>query len=199
VLLDVELGGIPAHLRGIGMTEHLLSEHCIIQGLHPDSVDGVDMSVLKLRAWSFSLDCLPTVCDLHVEEPSTIGEDGSCFPYTLIYSVSVKVGRSVVLPIEGQPPPSSPYDDDEDRDQKHQRRRPRLQDRQFSSVRSSVHERLGPRIASSSARGRPVDVASLPNASVEELQASVPSSPCDPSSSVGGHQLMPLLSRLPRL
>jgi hypothetical protein len=32
------------------MTEHLLSTHCLIQGLDPDSVDEVDMSVLKLKA-----------------------------------------------------------------------------------------------------------------------------------------------------
>jgi hypothetical protein len=55
VLMDVELGGIPAHLWGIDTTEHLLGGHCIVQGLHPDSADGTDMSVLKLKAWGFSM------------------------------------------------------------------------------------------------------------------------------------------------
>jgi hypothetical protein len=138
VLLDVELGGIPAHLWGIDMAEHLLGGHCIVQGLHPDSVDGMDMSILTLKAWGFSMDCLPSRCDLHVEELTSIGEDGSCFPRTLIYSVSVKVGISGALSVEEQPPPSSP-DDDEDRDNKHQRQRQHLPEHQFSSVRTSVH------------------------------------------------------------
>jgi hypothetical protein len=185
VLLDVELGGIPAHLWGIDTAEHLIDGHCIVQGLHTDSVDGTDMSVLKLKAWGFSMDCLPSRYDLHVEEPTSIGEDGSCFPRTLIYSVSVKVGLSVALSDEEQPPPSS-SDDDEDRDNKHQRQRPHLPGHQFSSVRTSVHARLGPRIASSAGRGRPVDAAPLLNASIDELQALVPSFPCNPSSPAVG-------------
>jgi hypothetical protein len=51
-----------------------------------------------------------------------------------------------------------------------------------------VHARLGlgPRVASSSAEVGPVDVASLPNASVEELTVHVPSPPCVPLVSMGG-------------
>jgi hypothetical protein len=85
--------------------EHLLDGHCI---------------VLKLKAWGFSMDCLPSRYDLHVEEPTSIGEDGSCFPRTLIYSISVKVAILVALSVEEQPLVSSP-DDDEDRNSKHQR------------------------------------------------------------------------------
>lgn len=51
-----------------------------------------------------------------------------------------------------------------------------------------MHARLGlgPRVASSSAEVGPVDVASLPNASVEELTVHVPSPPCVPLVSMGG-------------
>jgi hypothetical protein len=143
------------------------------------------MSVLELKAWGFSMDCLPSRCDLHVEEPTSIGEDGSCFPRTMIYSISVKVGISVALLVEEQPLPSSP-DDDEDHDNKHQRQRQHLPEHQFSSVRTSVHARLGPRIAPSAGGGRPVDAAPLPNTSVDELQALVPSFPCNPSSPAVG-------------
>lgn len=128
MLLDVELSGLPAHLWGIRTVEHLLCAHCLIQVLHPDSVDGLDMSILKLRAWSFSLVCLSSVLDLHVEESSVITEDGSCLPHTLVYRVSMKVGGSDDLRVHIQPPPSSPDDDDEDRDLKHHKQRPRLQD-----------------------------------------------------------------------
>jgi hypothetical protein len=47
--------------------------------------------------------CLPSVLDLHVEEPSVIGEDRSCFPRTLVYPVSVKVGCSDDLSVDSQP------------------------------------------------------------------------------------------------
>lgn len=184
MLMDVELGGIPAHLWGIDTAEHLLGGHCIVQGLHPDAVDGTDLSVLKLKAWGFSMDCLPSRCDLHVEEPTSIGEDGSCFPRTLIYSISVKVTTPVVLPVEEQPLFSSP-DDDDDRDNKHQRQRQHVTDHQFSSVRTSVHARLGPRITPGGGGGT-VDAAPLPNSSVDELQAPVPSFPgCPPSPVLG--------------
>lgn len=49
-----------------------------------------------------------------------------------------------------------------------------------------MHARLGPHVASSSAEVGPVDVASLPNASVEELTVHVPSPPCVPLVSMGG-------------
>jgi hypothetical protein len=196
VLMDVELGGIPAHLWGTYTVEHLLGGHCIVQGLHPDSVDGTNMSVLKLKAWGFSMDCLPSRCDLHVEEPTSIGEDGSCFRRTLIYSVSVKVAISVALLVEEQPLFSSP-EDDEDRDNKHQRQRQHLPNHQFSSVRTSVHARLGPRIAPSCGGGRPVDAAPLPNSSVDELQAPVPSLPCNPSSPAMGAPINANIGPLP--
>ena len=66
LLRDIELEGVPAHLWGVGAAELLLDGLCMVQGLHPDSIDSVDMSVLKLRAWCFSPDSLPAVLDLHV-------------------------------------------------------------------------------------------------------------------------------------
>lgn len=53
VLLDVELSGLPTHLWGIGTAEHLISVHCLIQGLHPDSMDGVDMSGIEAEGLEF--------------------------------------------------------------------------------------------------------------------------------------------------
>jgi hypothetical protein len=195
VLMDVELGGILAHLWGIDTAEHLLGGHYIVQGLHPDSVDGTDLSVLKLKAWGFSMDCLPSRYDLHVEEPTSIGEDGSCFPRTLIYSVSVKVTTPVALPVEEQPLFSSP-DDDEDRDSKHQRQRKHLPNHQFSAVRTSVHARLGPRITPCGGGGT-VDAAPLPNSSVDELQAPVHSVPGNPSSPALGAPIIANIRPLP--
>jgi hypothetical protein len=66
LLMDIELEGVPAHLWGVGTAELLLDGLCMVQGLHPDSIDSMDMAVLKLRAWCFSPDSLPAVLDLHV-------------------------------------------------------------------------------------------------------------------------------------
>jgi hypothetical protein len=85
LLMDIELEGVPAHLWGVGTAELLLDGLCMVQGLHPDSIDSVDMSVLKLRAWCFSPDSLPAVLDLHVQEPLVVGEDGTIVPRTLVY------------------------------------------------------------------------------------------------------------------
>lgn len=179
LLLDIELRGIPAHLWELGTAEVLLNGFCLIQELHPESVEGIDMSVLKLRAWSFNPDCLPAVLDLHVQEPLVEGEDGAIFPRSLVYPIIVKVTRSGVWP-EGSlppPPPSPPGDVDEDHDQDHQRRRLLQHGPSASSFRTSVHSRLGPRAPSSSVAGGPVDAAILPSASGEELTAPVSSSP----------------------
>jgi hypothetical protein len=91
MLMDIELEGVPAHLWGVGTAELLLDGLCMVQGLHPDSIDSVDMAVLKLEAWCFSPDSLPAVIDLHVQEPLVVGEDGSFVPRTLVYPISVRV------------------------------------------------------------------------------------------------------------
>jgi hypothetical protein len=91
MLMDIELEGVPAHLWGVRIAELLLDGLCMVQGLHPDSIDSVDMAVLKLEAWCFSPDSLPAVIDLHVQEPLVVGEDGSFVPRTLVYPISVRV------------------------------------------------------------------------------------------------------------
>jgi hypothetical protein len=56
--------------------EHLLNGHCLIQGLHPDSVEGTKLSMFMLSAWCTKPENLPSFVDLHVEELSiSIGDD----------------------------------------------------------------------------------------------------------------------------
>jgi hypothetical protein len=43
----------------------------------PDSINGDDVSVLRLRVWCLSPGQLPTVLDLHAEEPTIFDEDGN--------------------------------------------------------------------------------------------------------------------------
>jgi hypothetical protein len=160
ILKDIELEGVPAHLWGVGTAELLLDGLCMVQGLHPDSVNSVDMSVLKLRAWCFSPNGLPAILDLHVQEPLVVAEDGTIVPGTLVYPISVRatppgdsleVSRSKFLPLV--------VDDGDDLDQSQQRRR-LIGHHLVSSVRSSVHLRLRPRVSSSAAAGS-VDVTTL--------------------------------------
>jgi hypothetical protein len=179
LLKDFELEGVPAHLWGVGTAELLLDGLCMVQGLHPDSVDSVDMSVLKLRAWCFSPDGLPAVLDLHVQEPLVVGEDATIVPRTLVYPISVKiippgdwprVDMSEVLP--------PVVDDEDDMDQFQQRRRLLGHDHSVSSARPSVHSRLGPRTSSSSA-AEPVDDATLPVVLADELTVPGSAAPID--------------------
>jgi hypothetical protein len=51
LLLDIELRGIPGHIWATKTTEFLLSDYCLIQGVHPDSRDGVDLFTFRLRVW----------------------------------------------------------------------------------------------------------------------------------------------------
>jgi hypothetical protein len=168
ILKDIELEGVRAHLWGVGTAELLLDGLCMVQGLHLDSVDSVDMSVLKLRAWCCSPDGLPAVLDLHVQEPLVVAEDRTIVPRTLVYPISVRAippGDSPEVSMSELLPPV--VDDEDDLDQSQQRRR-LIVHHSVSSVRSSVHSRLGPRV-SSSAAPRPVDVTTLQNVSAVEL------------------------------
>lgn len=93
LLVNIEIRAIPAHLWGIETTEHLLNDHCLIQGLLPSHEVPVDLSVLKLTAWCAKLDDIPASIGLHVEEPPVAVVDASSSPQTLVYPISVTVSR----------------------------------------------------------------------------------------------------------
>jgi hypothetical protein len=160
ILKDIELEGVPAHLWGVETAELLLDGMCMVQGLHPDSVDNVDLFVLKLRAWCFSPDGLPAVLDLHVQEPIVVAEDGTIVPRTLVYPISVRAippGDSLEVSMSEFLPPV--VDDEDDSDQSQQRWR-LIGHHSVSSARSSVLSRLGPQVSSSAVAGS-VDVTTL--------------------------------------
>jgi hypothetical protein len=168
ILKDIELEGVPAHLWGVETAVLLLDGMCMVQGLHPDSVDNVDLSVLKIRAWCFSPDGLPAVLELHVQEPIVVAEDGTIVPRTLVYPISVRaipLGDSPEVSMSEFLPPV--VDDEDDSDQSQQRRR-LIGHHSVSSARSSVLSRLGPQVSSSAAPGS-VDVATLQIVSAVEL------------------------------
>jgi hypothetical protein len=68
-LLDVDLHGLLIHLWEIRTAEQLLDEHCLILDLHTATNEGVDLSVFKMRVWCADPEGLPSIIDLHVEEP----------------------------------------------------------------------------------------------------------------------------------
>jgi hypothetical protein len=49
-LVDVELGGIPAHAWELETAEHLLDDWCWVRELHPDTINRSDYSKFRLRA-----------------------------------------------------------------------------------------------------------------------------------------------------
>jgi hypothetical protein len=156
-LIDVELRGIPAHLWGLETAEVLLGPYFLIQGLHPDSIGGEDLSVIRLRAWCRSPVELREVLDLHAVELAILDEDGVWIPRLLVFPVIVKIiGPEGVLVEEQLPPPPADPSDDEPEQGRRARRVQRLGD-QASLPRASVHSRLGPRFHSSSTRVGPSD------------------------------------------
>jgi hypothetical protein len=156
-LIDVELRGIPAHLWGLEIAEVLLGPYCLIQGLHPDSISGEDLSVIRLGARCRSPVGLPEVLDLHAVELAILDEDGVWIPRSLVFLVIVKIiGPEGALVEEHlSPPPSDPSDDESEQGRRARRVR-RLGD-QAPLPRTSVHSRLGPHFHSSSTRDGPSD------------------------------------------
>jgi hypothetical protein len=67
--IDIELRGLPFHLWGLHTAEQLLDGHCLVHELHLDSVGGSDLSTFKLSVWCDNPEDLPSLLDLHVEEP----------------------------------------------------------------------------------------------------------------------------------
>jgi hypothetical protein len=187
IFKDIELEGVPAHLWGVETAVLLLDGLCMVQGLHPDSVGSVDLSVLRIRAWCFSPDGLPAVLELHVQEPTVVADDGTIAPRTLVYPISVRAippGDSPDVSMSEFLPPV--VDDGDDSDQSQQRRR-LIGHHSVSSARSSVLSRLGPRVSSSAAAGS-VDVATLQMVSAVELAVPGSAEPANdvflPSASV---------------
>lgn len=153
------------------MAELLLSDYCLLQGLHPDTRAVVDMSAFMLRAWCFGSRNLPVSLDLHVEESSVAGEDSTLFPRTLVFPISVSEHRLDSPPMDAPPSSPSAGASDEDLDRDHRRQQPRRWDPPQSSSRAPFHTRLGPCSGSGMSSGEPVDALALPSPSVAELAA----------------------------
>lgn len=150
-LIDVEFRGIPAHLWGLETTEALLGPFYLIQGLHPDSIGGEDMSVIRLKAWCRSPVGL-----------TILGEDRVWVPHSLVFHVAVKIlGLEGVLGEEQLLPPP-PDLSDNDRDQGRRAWRERQLGDQTSLPRASMHSRLGPHIQLVLARDGPSDDLGCP-------------------------------------
>jgi hypothetical protein len=146
ILLDIELRGLPVHLRGIHSAGQLLVGHCLVQELILVPEDIFDLSSFWLRVWCDDPDNLPSSLDLHVEEPPVHVGVGPTPPRTVTYPILILVSRprsssEVFPPPPPSPPPSDSQDEDRGRDSGGQ------QKRRFTSQpsvdRPSVHARLG--------------------------------------------------------
>jgi hypothetical protein len=156
------LRGIPAHLWGLETTTQLLDEHCLIRDVHPDSAEGGDLSVFKLRAWCDEPELVPAELDLLAEEPQLGASDFGCSPRTLVFPITVRVFRSnVILGRSPSPPPPPPFSGD-DREQNHDKRRRDLHSIPTAPARRPVHARLGPSVRADSAPGGTSATVALP-------------------------------------
>jgi hypothetical protein len=156
-LLDIELRGLPFHLRDVHSAEQLLVGHCLVHELLLGPGEVVDLSSFRLRVWCDDPDNLPSSLDLHVEEPPV--DVGPSYPRTMTYPISILVSRPGSSPEQfppPPPPPSPPASDrqDEDRSSNSENQRRRRLNSQPSTGRPSVLARLGPRVQVNPAAGR---------------------------------------------
>ncbi|XP_020399441.1 histone-lysine N-methyltransferase EZ2 isoform X4 [Zea mays] len=157
--LDIELRGLPFHLWGLHTAEQLLDGHCLVHELHLDSVGGSDLSTFKLSVWCDNPEDLPSLLDLHVEEPSVLIGDDPSPPRTVVYPISILISRpgnspEVLPPLHFSPTPPDPERQNEESDQNSRGLQKRRFNSQSSSDRAPVHARLGPRVQHCSAAGR---------------------------------------------
>jgi hypothetical protein len=138
-LLDIELRGLPFHLRDVHSAEQLLVGHCLVHELLLGPEEVVDLSSFRLRVWCDDPDNLPSSLDLHVEEPPV--DVGPSYARTVTYP------RTEQFP-PPPPPPSPPTSDrqDEDRSSNSGNQQRRRLNSQPSAGRPSVLARLGPRV-----------------------------------------------------
>jgi hypothetical protein len=169
-LMELELHGIPAHLWRIETVESLLFGLCMIHEILPSSFEDNNRAIFKLRAWCPVPTLLPSIVDLHVEEPPVAFEVDSSYPRSLVYPISVLASclddRLVRETILSHPP--LPDQSDDDRDIVQRKRRFGFHD---LTVRASVKSRLGPRVSISADKGGPVDSLALPIVLDAELMA----------------------------
>jgi hypothetical protein len=145
-VLDIELRGLPFHLRDVHSAEQLLVGHCLVHELLLGPEEVVDLSSFRLRVWCDDPDNLPSSLDLHVEEPPV--DVGPSYPRTVTYPISILVSRPGSSPEQfppPPPPPSPPTSDrqDEDRSSNSGNRQRRRFNSQPSAGRPSVLARLG--------------------------------------------------------
>jgi hypothetical protein len=141
------------------LAQQLLDGHCLVHELHLDSVGGSDLSTFKLSVWCDNPEDLPSLLDLHVEEPSVLIGDDPSPPRTVVYPISILISRpgnspEVLPPLHFSPRPPDPERQNEESDQNSGGLQKRRFNSQSSSDRAPIHTRLGPRVHHCSAAGR---------------------------------------------
>ncbi|CAN6272676.1 unnamed protein product [Urochloa humidicola] len=140
--VEVEISGIPAHAWELSTAELILSDHCWISGVHPETEDRRD--VFRVVAWSSCPSRIPSALDLEIVEPPPEVEDSRPMKRTLVCPITMSV-TPVGLPMAPVAPPRPPADDERRR---HGRRRPAGSPpgapARLAVPRAPVHARLGP-------------------------------------------------------
>jgi hypothetical protein len=158
---DIELRGIPAHLWGLETTVQLLDDHCLIRDVHPDSAEGIDLSIIKLSAWCDEPELVPAELDLLAEEPQMSASEIDPCPRTLVFPISVRVSRLDVFLGRSSSPPPPPTFFGGNREQDHDKRRRNPRSSLMAVVRRPVHARLGPCVHAGSVPGGAIETVAL--------------------------------------
>jgi len=100
--VEVELKGVPAHAWDEETAAHLLRDHCIPRGTHPETA--IQRDVFRIAALCSDPCNLPPVVDLVIPEPPVAGVVGDQARHTLTYPIHI----SVRVCGDGQDGPSAP-------------------------------------------------------------------------------------------
>lgn len=158
-LVEVELGGIPAHVWEKETAEHLLGEWCWVRKLHAGMLNRQDYPAFRLQAWCTEPELIPGDMELVVMEPLPPVEEQPPCRRALSYDVSVKVQRvqgGFGSPDDSPPPP--PRSGGDRSDQSRRQRNTSVPEPAAPSgevaggQRVPVHRRLGPTTGPASER-----------------------------------------------
>ena len=120
-LVDIELCGIPTHVWETSTVEQLLSPHGLIDHVHSDTLELVDLSTFRCSIWCSDLSSIPRSKELWVmEPPSPIVEDP---PVKRVLAYPIDIQASVLILPDAPPPSGDSSGDDSGEDGSSRQRR----------------------------------------------------------------------------
>lgn len=105
--VQIDMEGIPLHVWNRATAEELLRPFCLLESVHPDTLERRDLSVFRIVARTTRPECIPDSRTLVVPEPAGDEAPSLLMQRTLKYNVRLCV-RRLLLRLPQDSPPCSP-------------------------------------------------------------------------------------------